>query len=202
MRTKIIAVSFVVALAAAISVSAFVKRAYTSARTRPVRELVRTVKDVLPEIRSTVPGVTMTAKLHKVGDGEFADIIIQNDTDRAIDAYQVYATPFPADGSTTRDVVSFSSDSRHPAFEGDNYKLKPDASVIQPHGRTGLSISLSTVPDGGSLTLTGVVFHDGTTAGAGAKKLVRLRALEADQAGLHDELRAQNAQLAREKSQQ
>jgi hypothetical protein len=201
-RQRTFIVLLTAAVAALVAAGAFAKRARGSAQGRPVSDHTRKVKGVLPPVRSTVPGVTLTATLSGSGDSEFAEIVIKNNTDRGIDAYEIAADPRPSAGGQTSTQFFLISDARNPQRAGEVFTTAPAEPLIKPRGTETTSLGLISVPDGSALTLTAVAFHDGEVLGSRAKAFKHSRAFDADGHGFPDELRAEAAERAREKQKQ
>ena len=198
-RKRILLVLLTLAVSTLVAVGAYTKRTRGSTQGRPLNDHTRKVKGVLPPVRSTVPGVTLRATLRGSGDNEFAEIVIENNTDQGIDAYEIAADPRPSAGGLTSTQMSLSLDARRAQVGGETFKLNPDKPLILPHGSKTETLGLMGVPDGSDLTLTAVAFHRGAVVGTRAKQFGRDRAFEADKHGFHDELRALNAALEKEK---
>jgi hypothetical protein len=195
-RKKTLIVALVFSVAALATAGSYVRRARGAAQARANVDHTRKIKGVLPPVRSTVAGVTLTATLEQAGDNEFANVTIENNTDQGIDAYEIAAPPRRTPGGTTETQFFMRLDARRAQKSGDIFKLDPDEPLIPPHDKTSNTIGLLSVPDGGDLTLTAVAFHHGALVGSRAKQFERDRALEADEHGFHNDLRALNAKLA------
>ena len=188
---KLAVLLFVLLLASVVSVGIYNKRMRGVAKARAVVNVQRRIKGVLPPLGSTAPGVLLSGSLRREGEYEYADLIIHNDSDQPIDAFELSA-PVSESGQTTTSF-SVAQDARWPQFPGDSFKPKPSASLIPPHGDKSVSLGLAALPDGSRLSLTAVALHDGRVAGRNAKEFERGRAREAAEHGFPNELRALNA---------
>lgn len=188
---KLVTLLFVLLLASVVSVGVYTKRMQSAAKARAVVNIQRRAKGVLPPLESTVPGVTLTGALRQNDDYEYADLVIHNDSDQPIDAFEVSAL-VSASGQTATSL-SIAQDARWPQFPGDQFKPTPTTPLIPAHSDKAVSLGLSSAPDGSRLSLTAVALRNGHVTGSNAKKFERGRAQEADKAGFHDELRALNA---------
>ena|GEM_PF-4711498 len=183
----------VLLLASVVGVGVYNKRTRSAAKARPVVKVGRTVKGVMPPLESTAPGVRLAGSLRQSGEYEYADIVIHNDGDQPIDAFELSAL-VSASGTTTTNL-SVAQDARWPQFPGDQFKLTPATPLIPPHGDKQVSLGLGSVADDSRLSLTAVALHDGRVMGRNAAGFQRDRAVDADKAGHHDELRALDVKL-------
>lgn len=187
-RTLIVILTLLVA--SLIAIGTYASRKHIAPQNKTIVEIKRTTRGLLPPLRSTVPGVTITGTIRETGNNneyEALDLIINNDTDVAVEAYEISMPPQAAPPDRTVTVLTVSEDKRRPQFVGDIYKLKPAEALIGPHSRIGTSIPLSALPDDREVVLSAIAFSDGRVVGSHARDFKQQRAQEAKAGGFNSD---------------